>query len=1110
MTVKRYAIDAAVKAAVISSRRFEANPPKHLARTLWTAALVLSLGTAAHAQQTAQGPAKPADETASQSGAPLATLEEITVTGSRIKRTNDFNTPTPTTVIDNSTMDAIGVVNIGQTLQLTPANASTFTPANTGNSNFFTGAYIPDLRGLNPYFGSRTLTLVDGQRFVQTEQGDQIDLNFIPQILVQRIDVVTGGASAAYGSGAIAGVENVLLENKLEGGKVTGDFFQTSHSDARDHHFGVAYGHSMFDGKFHFTLGGEVESQDSLGCTDVRVWCAASRGVYQAPNPYPASQILPGYAAPTYYALGSGLRNFSSPYGVFVSGIGPTSTNTFQGNSTGTGVNPYGVVQPYASAGAAFVNTMPGGEGEPIYSNTTAGPNLFSQLSRGVAMALLDGEITDSIHWKGSFYFGKVSSNNPEVGGATTFAFLNCNQNAYTALATSASLNTACNNQVLFPGNAAINKDWTSQVPGDTQFTSRVSRATFGLSGKFGSSSWTWDANYEYGLTHHQQLVVDNIHNYAMLMAMDSVIGPNGQPECRVTAAGGLAGVLNPANPYFNPGAGYATASPLVANGCVPINPFGNQKLSPQQLAYGFGNLEEDLRYEQTDANINASGEYFDGVGAGPWSAAVGYEFRQEVGANIDQPGVPGYIGTDYPTQFGQSFGGTVSVNEAYLETNIPLAKDLPFVHSLEINLAGREAHYNNRLQFTGIDAFNSYVGKDFGHNLTTWKAQLSWEPVEGVRLRATQSRDSRAANFRELYYSQVISAGGLFGYCSTPGNGADRSDPCTWNLLGNPNLRPETSDTTTFGLVLTPSALPGFSFSADWFHIKINNAIEQAAVTIVENSCGSGLQSACNLFQFYNPGTQTLATSPAQIAAATQYYQNVWQAGGTGLNVASISPGSYNGAFYLVSGIDFSVQDTTDLGTFGALTTRLLTTFTDQQSFANCTQGYQFGCYKYSILGQTGTGNGFLNDYQPTARWRGTLMTTWSQGGVSITPTMNFVSHGTMDYLGVTPASGPIFQEVLTGNNLPASLKNYGYHPMQRNYVPSYFLFGLNGSYSFKDGPATGLTLYAQVNNLFNKQPPVTGGASAFGTGNGNGGTNPIFFDTLGLAYRVGLRYTF
>src|SRR3984957_19438111 len=313
MTVIRPAIDAAVRAAVRSSNPTDTHLPKQLTRGLWAAALVLGLGTVAQAQD------KPTD----QQTATASTLEEITVTGSRIKRTNDFNTPTPTTVIDSAAMESVGVVNIGETLQLTPANASTFTPANTGNSPYFIGAYIPDLRGLNPYFGSRTLTLVDGQRFVQTEQGDQIDLNFIPQILVDRIDVVTGGASAAYGSGAIAGVENIILNNKLEGGKITGDWYETSHSDAKDRHIGAAYGHSLFDDKFHFVLGGEMEHQDALGCQDVRTWCVQDQGAFQVPNSY----------GTTVYKYGSGLRQYNSPYGLFLFPNGTSST--LQGNPLG-------------------------------------------------------------------------------------------------------------------------------------------------------------------------------------------------------------------------------------------------------------------------------------------------------------------------------------------------------------------------------------------------------------------------------------------------------------------------------------------------------------------------------------------------------------------------------------------------------------------------------------------------------------------------------------------------------------------------------------------------------------------------------------------------------
>jgi outer membrane receptor protein involved in Fe transport len=1084
--------------------------PKHLTRTVWTAALVLGLGATAQAQQAPQGPAKPADETASQAGAPAPTLEEITVTGSRIKRTSDFTTPTPTTVIDNSQMENLGLVNIGQTLTLTPANASTFTPASTGNQPYFVGAYIPDLRGLNPYFGSRTLTLVDGQRFVQTAQGDQIDLNFIPQILTERVDVVTGGASAAYGSGAIAGVENIILNSKLEGGKITGDWGESSRADARDRHFGAAYGHGLFDDRVHFVIGGEIEHQDALGCEDARSWCASNQGFYQS--------LLSTNPAATSIQSGSGLTSFNSPYGVFVH-VPPGATQSYQGNSTGTGTLPFGVVQPYASAGAAFINTQPGGDGIPIYQYN----NLVAPVSRGNVMAMLNGNITDDIHWKATGYYGDVKSVRYQATVATQFFFVP-QDNGYVVQSPALTSVVGNPNYDLFPGGPApINKDWTTQMPSASIFDTKVKRFTAGLDGKFGQSSWTWDANFEYGVTNRNQTLVNNLHNYASSMALDSVL-VNGQLECRVTAAGSIAAAL-----AQNPFASYGGADPRIAQGCVPLDPFGNQPLTAAQRAYAFGNLVELLRYQQTDANVNATGELFDGIGAGPWTAATGYEFRQETGANIDQPGVPAYIGQDYNTQFGQSFGGIVTVHEGYLETSLPLLKDLPAAHSLVLDIAGRESRYENRLGFTGVDAFAPNVGQSFHHNLTTWKATLQWAPVDWMQVRGTQSRDSRAANFRELYYGQVIGAGGVFGYCDPSGG---RADPCTWNLEGNPNLRPETSDTTTLGLVFTPTDwVSGLSFSADWFHIKIKNAIEQANPTILTDGCASGITADCNQMTFYNPGpnnnlTQTnasLATTPAEIAAAQQFYQSCFNnpAGNAGCirNVAAITPQSYNGAFYEVRGIDFSLQDTVDAGAFGSFTTRVLTTWMDQQTFANCTLGAAAGCFSYNILGQTGSGNQFLNDYTPDARWRGSLILTWQQGPVSLTPSMNFVSKGKADYLGVTPADGLLYRQVLYGNMegtptgttpLPASIKNYGYHPMNDNHVPAYFLFNLNSTYTFKEGPASGMQLYVQVNNVFNKRPPFADGGGGFGPTNSNGGTNPIFFDTIGLFWRAGFRYQF
>lgn len=1023
-------------------------------------------------------------------------LQEVTVTGSRIARTTDFNTPTPTTVIDTATMNSMGIVNVGQALTLTPANVSTFTPANTGNSNFFTGSFIADLRGLNPYFGSRTLLLIDGQRVVNSNQGDSFDMNLIPQILVQRIDTVTGGASAAYGSGAIAGVMNVILNQHLEGGKLDGDFYQTSRSDGRDRHIGAAYGFGAFDNRIHVVIGGEYEASDDVGCMHARSWCAQNNGFYQAgssPN------------GTTIWGTGSNVRaEFGGVNGVFVPGFG-----IFSGYHGGPGVpvtfDSYGNhVEPYAlgSPQGFGLNDVVGGQGTPIYQYTS----LRAPINRGVGMVLLNGRINDYLSWNLTYLLAREQTTDYSGAPPSNFAGITP-QNAFACPDTAngplipsflpsptTCLNT--NNPALaaeIGTGGYMNKDWSNQLASLTRFTTSVSRVTFGLDGAIGDSSWTWNANYEYGLTQHDQLVQGTISVYRIAMALDSVIDPaTGQPACRVTVDG-FAGAV-----AANPGGGYALANPLLANGCVPLDPFGSQPLSKAANNYSFGNLVENLRYEQTDANINLSGSYFHGVGAGPFKLAVGYEWRQERGDNIDQPGLPQYVVSDFAYQYGSSFGGLMSVNEEYLELNFPLFKNKPGAHLLEFDIAGRESEYDNSALY-GIDVTPGTVGKDVTHNFPTWKFSAIYNPVSWLRLRATQSRDERAPNFRELYYNQRIQAGGAFGYCGPPGT---LTDPCTWNLLGNTTLKPETSNTTTIGIVLTPrNVLPGFQFSADWWHIKITNAIEQANPTLVQDGCRAGIMQYCNQIDFNQPA-----------ATAIPIYESAGLAGSVASNavVSQLNPTSYNGAFYEMKGIDFSLNYLLDLGKYGTLDTRMLTTWTDEQKFQEACVPSAHYCPTYSVLGQTGTGNNFLNDVTPAARWRGSLMVTWNYGSWSFTPNMQFVSHGIMDYLGVTPADGKAYTELLNGT-LPYPYSSYGLHAMPYNYVPSYFLFGLNGSYQFQNfGPFRGLQLFAQINNLLNKTPPFAAGAGFFGPGNATGGTNPIFFDTMGLAYRVGFRVKF
>ena len=1026
--------------------------------------LVFVVGTAA-AQE-----APPGAQVTQPSQTPLA---EVTVTGSRIKRTTDFTTPTPTTVIDSSTMENLGLVNVGGTLNLTPANVSTFTPANTGNAPFFIGAFVPDLRGLNPYFGSRTLTLVNTQRFVQTNQGDSVDLNFIPQILVDRIDVVTGGASAAYGSGAVAGVYNVLLNTKLEGGKLDADWYQTSHSDAKDRHVGAAYGGGLFDNRAHFVVGGEYENQDALGCYEVRSWCHANRGVYQT------MLGAPGVAT---WGYGPDVRqNQVSSTGVFVN-PSPTATQTLQGNPDGTGTVPFTLgLQPYQPSP---FNVAPGGDGIPFNLYTMLMPGV----NRRVVTGMLNSEVNDYLNVKTDVLWGKVQTTIWGQNVPTLFQYIPPD-NGYLGPAGS-PLATAVG-----PTGAFIDKDWTSQAPLPTTFTTTVKRFTFGLNGKIGQSSWTWDAYYEYGLTNHEQLLGSNLHLYASAMALDSVL-VNGQPECRVTAVGFADAVAQsggaPNAATGNPGSPYYYADPRIAQGCVPLNPFGNRPLSGAALHYAFGNLDERLRYAQTVAAFNVSGNYFPGIGAGPFSAAIGYEFRQELGNNLDNPGVPDYISTDFATQYGVSFGGVVTVHEGYLETNLPLAKNLPVAHLLELDLAARESRYNNRALY-GIPVQGN---QDFIHDLTTWKASVIWEPFDWLRFRSSQSRDARAANFRELYYAQIIHAGGVFGYCGAPGS---FTDPCQLNLVGNVNLNPERSDTTTVGVVLTPANLiPGLQFSADWFHIRVKDAIEQANPTLVQTACRQGIAAQCNQLVFNSNPIDALGNPCGNgLQGAAAYQAGCY-------NIQTLTAPSYNGAFYEVRGIDFSLNYLLDFHRGRSLNTRLLTTWMGQQTFQSYPSGPAF-----DILGQTGLGNNFLSDYTPAARWRGSLLLTYSQGPLSVTPSMTFVSHGVMDYLGVTPAQGTLYQQTLNGT-LPPNLAAYGFRVVPYNHVPSYFLFNLNASYRVENEWLKGLTVFAQVNNVFNKAAPFAGGSTNFGPSSSYGGTNPIFFDTLGLAYRVGFRLNF
>ncbi|MBN1240198.1 MAG: TonB-dependent receptor plug domain-containing protein, partial [Gammaproteobacteria bacterium] len=462
--------------------------------------------------------------------------EEVIVTGSRVSRSG-FDTPQPVTAIGAEQIENLGLVNVGDIARTMPQNTPFFTETNVGVGNFNVGAQLANLRGLNPFFGTRTLTLVDTRRVVPNSEGSAVDLTLIPSMLVERMEVVTGGASAAYGSDAIAGVVNVLLHKDLEGFKAQVDFGQTGESDGDDLHasfgFGTAFGD---DDRGHVLIGAELQEQDPIGpCAMTRDWCAESWAIHSNAG----------------FAAGNGLPNFV---------VAPDSKLP----TTETGLfTPFGGVQqqftpdgqdlmPYDPGQFSGFFTRLGGDGSlSSYSLSNVRP----EIERQTLMGYLSYDIGDSLE-----FFAEVNSassdsvSDPANGALGPLQAMIAPDNAFL----SPEILAAAPAGGIFSRNYAPNLfSARNTTENDTL------RFVTGLEGDLGAN-WTWDAYYQYGENeNHQRLFHNMVGSFLFFLpstynflgwALDAVVDPSDPNNivCRATI---------PGDPAFNP----------LAEGCVPL-----------------------------------------------------------------------------------------------------------------------------------------------------------------------------------------------------------------------------------------------------------------------------------------------------------------------------------------------------------------------------------------------------------------------------------------------------------------------------------------------------------------------------------------------------------
>lgn len=612
---------------------------------------------------------------------------EIIVTGSRIDRAG-FDAPTPTTVIGAVELRQGARTSIAQILNDQPQFRATSTPASTtGNTN--SSASTADLRGLGAL---RTLTLVDGRRFVGST-----DLNNIPLGVIKRVEVVTGGASAAWGSGAVAGVVNILLNDDLEGITLGADTGISSRGDGVRYGFNGTYGTKFADDRGHFMIAAEY--LDDKGAFD-----RASR---------------PNLAAGLFSLNGRltlerdvNVANAATG-GLIMSGV--LAGQAF--NADGT-LSPFGygsVVSP--NAPGTLPTSMIGGAGRSQNDYLAASSpfnriNLFAQTSYEFSDAARVWISGNFARVKADFgFFPDIRAVSPGTAtSAATGGILIQSDNAF--------LSDAVRSRLAAAGQTSFRMGRILADIGDAGFMKFAYNrenieGAIGIDGALGGS-WKYSAYYGHGQLRNRQVlknqrIVANFNN-----AVDAVISPvTGQAICRI-----------------------ALTDPTTA--CRPLNLFGTGNVSAEAAAYAFGDGGSTAVNKLDTTGVSVRGDLFS-TWAGPVSVAFGGEARWESTRTtaIDPLSRAGALGI---LNFG-ALNGKFDVKEAFGEVVVPLLK-MDGTATLDLNGAARYSDYSN------------------SGGIWSWKAGATVRLFDSLLLRAVRSRDIRSPSISELFTTRTTNIG--------------------------------------------------------------------------------------------------------------------------------------------------------------------------------------------------------------------------------------------------------------------------------------------------------------------------------------------------------------
>lgn len=721
---------------------------------------------------------------------------EIVVTGSRIEGNSTFKAPTPVTSLSQDELAASAPATIADALKLLPAIVPVGGPtAGGGTANG--GQNFINMRGLG---NDRTLVLVNGMRFVPSGPSGLIDTNLIPQGLVSRVDIVTGGASAAYGSDAVAGVANFVIDTRFNGLKLDTYFGISERGDNQEFKIQGSAGFNAIDGRLRVVASGEHFDSEGVSGSARDFRTTAGN---QIRNPAATSTFVRATDIRTPYTLG----------GLVVVGGGGTAANNAL--ISGLMFNAGGGTSPYnygtnSTTVRATSGTQDGGDGFRV----STGQEIVRPLKRDAVFLHSEFDVLENLTLVAEGNWGKTQSifeNSPTVATLTI-------QRTNPFLATAAP-SLVSEMTTLGVTRFTLNRLILERGPTLTTNDNETLRGMLGL--KANLLGLNWSAMYQYGRNDNHSETAENLITANLTRAINAVTAVAGNP-------GGIA-------------AGTVTCADLVsatqstrdaAAGCVAFNPFGYGAPSAAALDYIFGTSVFDTRTTQKVFDANVSGSLFD-LPAGPLQFAAGYEWRNLAAKTVaDALSLTG----SYRLVNQQNFSGEYTINEFFGELQIPVLKDAPFAQSFDINVAGRHTDYST------------------SGGVNTWKVGASWQITDWLRLRATRSRDIRAPNLEELFATgrqnniTIIDSLTNLTYTAVPNQ-----------TFGNINLKPEKADTLVLGAVFQPTS--NLNFAVDYYSIKINDAIRNIGGAQAVEQCNLSQQQS-EICSFVTRDPVTLAVT--------------------------------------------------------------------------------------------------------------------------------------------------------------------------------------------------------------------------------------------------------